>query len=271
MKTSLLVVASLCLGLSALPACGAGSSREKVSLAYPGSDARDVSDHLSQAITDAGMSPNCKDRKFCKFKFNEQGTVHYKLLKRDPVLLLEIAADVPEEERGKLEREMTKLAQEIWGKASDVALTREKEDKQAKAEREAREAELDAEKHKVDTEARLELERIAAEERKNKEKNAAEEKSAAEAAMKVTDKISFEAKLNGGAALKVEQPEGAVCTTLSDNANVSKSLEVPFQIETTPGSFYTVECVLPKGATWRKKVQTKERFVTVVSLTQGGK
>ena len=109
MKTSLLVVASLCVGLSALPACGAGSSREKVSLAYPGSDARDVSDHLSQAITDAGMSPNCKDRNFCKFKFNEQGTVHYKLLKRDPVLLLEIADDVPEEERGNMFHSSTGL------------------------------------------------------------------------------------------------------------------------------------------------------------------
>ncbi|NUP08480.1 MAG: hypothetical protein HOW73_20720 [Polyangiaceae bacterium] len=266
---SKLALGVVSLVLVALPACG-GGSRERVSLSYAGEDARKTTDALSAAITSAGHSPECRDGKFCKFRYNEYGTVHYKLSKRDPLLLIEVKADEMEDnERFKLEREMTKIAQDIWNEASDVALKQENENKRAAAERKAHEDEMDAERHRVDTEAQLERERIASQERIENGKKQAEAEKKAEDDAKIHEDIGVEAKPSGGAALKMESPEGAVCNIVSDNTSRSKSLEVPFQIETTPGTYYTVECVLPSGSPWRKKIQTKERFVTVVKLTQG--
>lgn len=256
------------LGLLALSACG-NTSKGKVSLAYPGEDARNTADALSAAITEHGHSPNCRDRKFCKFKYNEFGTVHFKLTKKDPVLVLEIEGEIEDDERFKLEQEMTKVAQDIWDSASSQSIEKEKTERAAKDEKERREDEMDLERERIASAERIEKEKLGAEKEKKQEETRVEQAKADEAAKKITESITFEPKQNGGAALKVEEPEGAVCSTQSDNSNYTKSLEVPFQVEAIPGSYYTVECVLPSGTPWRKKIQTKDRMVTVVKLVQG--
>lgn len=266
-------VVSVCL--MALPGCGA--SKEKVSLAYSGDDARNTADALEAAITDAGQSPNCRDRKFCKYKFNDVAVVHYKLLKRDPVLVLEISGDdMDDSDRFKLEQDMTKEAQEIWSKASSSALEKEENAKTAKADKEKEEADREAERHKVDTAAALERERLATEERiagkklrTEAEKEATRKKAALIKSMKVSDTVTHEAKPNRGAGLRVETPEGAFCTVISDQTQAMQELEIPFQVDTDPGIFYAVDCTMANGAKWRKKLQAKDRKVTVVNLAQG--
>ncbi|MFO0553510.1 MAG: hypothetical protein U0271_34325 [Polyangiaceae bacterium] len=252
----------------ALTACGSAGFKQKVSLSYAGDDARDTTDELSSAISEAGMAPLCKNGKFCKFDYKGQGSVHFKLTKSNPTLVIHIDGELPDEERSALEQKMTSLGQEIWTKAAEVSVAKEAEQKRVAAEERKHREEMELERERIASAERVETERLRAESAPvaGTTEGTTTGDQAPAAPTKVTDSIQFEPKSNGGAALKVEQPEGAVCNTQSDNADSVRSLEVPFQIEATPGAFYTVDCALPYGLTWRKKVQAKERFVTTIVL-----
>jgi hypothetical protein len=261
------------LSLTAV-ACGA---REKVSLAYPGEDARQSTHELSQAISDRGLAPICKTGKFCKFSYSGGGTVHFKLTKREPMLVLDTPEEMEPDARAKMESEMRELAMSIWKDVSTVALAKEKEARKVAEAREAAERKRDDERYRMNTEARLESERIQAQ-RDIANANAAAagaeraaaERAAAEqaAAMQVYERFSFESRARGS-ALRVELPEAAYCKVKGDQGDAQRTLEIPFQIETFTGSFTTIDCDLGQGSQWRRKLQARAGQVTVVQLFVG--
>jgi hypothetical protein len=274
------VLSTVAVGLVAfLSAC---ASREKVSLAYAGKDARNSAEQLSRAISERGLSPVCKERKFCKFEHEGGGTVHFKLTKDEPILVLETPEDLTPEVREQLQAEMREVAMAIWKDASSVALAEESEATRLELAREEEERRRDDEKYRLNTAARLESERIQAQKEIESSKVAALEAeranqaradaaaAAAAAASEVREQLSYEAR-SRGSAIRVELPEAAQCSVKNDQGNgPAKMLEIPFQIETWGGSYTTVECDLGPNSRWRKKLQAKDGQTTVVRLSIGG-
>lgn len=249
-------VIALTLALSAgVAACG--GVRETVPLQYPG-DARSTSGALSEAISRRGYAPICEQGEYCKFQYGAQGTIHFKLKPRSVVLAIDVkdGDDLAPEDLQKLQADMRKLAGDIWAEAVPVAMAREAEARQA-AERERAEAQRRAEEQ-----ARIDAQRRAEEE-------AARAEAERQAALVVYDAVDLE-PYPRGAAFKVLTPEGITCRVEGDSSwSAPKQLEVPFQIPGLRDVYYTFECQLSGGMAWRKKLQAKDGYLTVVRLSQG--
>jgi hypothetical protein len=266
MNTSSLARAAL---VSTFVLASAGcAARSSSPLSYPGDDARNVSDALANAISQHGHMPVCKTGRFCKFEYNERGTVHFKLKKTGVVLAVDLDEDGLEPtELSKMQAEMNTLAREIWKDASKVALDKEKEAKRVEAERRAAERAQEEAQREANALARAEADRAAAEQQAQVDADKAEADRVA--ALQVWDSVGFE-RLPRGAAMRVEQPEGAICRIQGDASwTQAKQLEVPFQLDAARGTFYTFDCELGGGVVWHKKLQAKDGYVSVVRLSQG--
>lgn len=249
-------------------AAACGGVRETMPLQYPG-DGRTTADSLGEAISRRGYGPTCKPREYCKFQYGAQGTIHFKLKPGSVVVAIDVAKgdDMPPAELQKLQADMRKLAQEIWDEARPVAMAREeaarKADEQARIEAARRaegQARIDAQR-RAEEQARLDAQRRADE--------AARLEAERQAALVVYDAVTLEA-YGRGAAFKILTPEGITCRVEGDSAWAApKQLEVPFQIPALRDVYYTFECPLSQGASWRKKLQAKDGYLTVIRLSQG--
>ena len=238
-----------------LTACGS-SVRESRPLNYPGNSVS-AAEALQESIAKRGFRPVCRPREYCKFNYAEQVTLHFKIKPGRMTLQVDVEGgeEMPPADLQKLVAQMNALGEEIWNEAMPVALAREEEIRKQEA---AQRAEWERQ--------RAEAARVEAERRRAEEERLARERE--EAARVVYPEITEVAGARG-AAFHFVLPEGAVCTVTDDRAPGSQEVEIPFQIKATRDVYYTFECGMPLGVTWRQKLQAKNGVVVTVRLYQG--
>lgn len=252
---SIALALPLALSIS-LVACGSGV-RESRPLQYPGNSVS-AAEALEASIAKRGFRPTCKPREYCKFKYAEQVSLHFKIKPGRLTLQIDVEGgeEMPPADLQKLVAQMNALGEEIWSEAMPVALAREEEIGRAEA---AQRAERDRQRAEA---ARVEAERQRAE-------AARLEAERQEAARVVYPEIT-NVPGGKGAAFHFLLPERSVCQVEGDSSwTAPRQIEIPFQIKAIRDVYYTFECAMPLGVTWRQKLQAKDGTVVTVRLYQG--
>ncbi|MBW1808802.1 MAG: DUF4476 domain-containing protein [Deltaproteobacteria bacterium] len=69
---------------------------------------------------------------------------------------------------------------------------------------------------------------------------------------------------------KVVSPEGAKCNVKSDSSWFGeKDFEVPFKFKAQAKYYYTFDCLLPSGLRWRKKLEPKANYTSIIKIGAG--
>ena len=69
---------------------------------------------------------------------------------------------------------------------------------------------------------------------------------------------------------KVVTPEGAKCNVKSDSSFFGeKDFEVPFKFKAQAKYYYTFDCLLPSGQRWRKKLEPKPNYTSIIKIGAG--
>ncbi|MEZ4301058.1 MAG: hypothetical protein R3B70_39345 [Polyangiaceae bacterium] len=139
--------ASMIILLAAMALASCGRARHTTKLAYPGKPEATLAP-IEAEIAAQGYKPVCKDGEYCHFLASPDVRVHFKVAKKNIVLLVDVlnAKDMPEGKVAELTAGGERVGHAIWEKASAAAVQRERDaEAQAKAEQ-ARKAEEDARK-----------------------------------------------------------------------------------------------------------------------------
>ena len=263
MRSGILVVAVA----AAMWLCACGGVRESRPLQYPG-NSLSAAEALGAAISKRGFVPSCKPREYCKFKYAEPVTLHFKIKPGRVTLAVDVdgGEDMAPADLQKLVGQMMALGEEIWNEARPMALAQEEELRKAEelrraeAERQAAIARAEWERRAAEA-ARVEAERQAAE--------AARLEAERQAAARVVyPEVTYVAAK--GAAFHFVLPEQSVCQVEGDTSWTGpRQIEIPFQIRAIRDVYYTFDCQLPLGVVWHQKLQAKDGFVATVRLYQG--
>ncbi|MEZ4313843.1 MAG: hypothetical protein R3F14_37965 [Polyangiaceae bacterium] len=134
--------ASMMILLAAMALASCGRARHTTKLAYPGNPEATLAP-IEAEIAAQGYKPVCKGGEYCHFLASPDVRVHFKVAKKDIVLLVDVlnAKDMPQGKVAELTAGGERVGYAIWEKASAAAAQRERDaEAQAKAE-EARKAE----------------------------------------------------------------------------------------------------------------------------------
>lgn len=115
---------------TALLACD--TVRETKSLAYPGNGTF-ATEPIAEVLNKRGYQPICSPREFCKFKYNDRITIHFKVKSAQIVIAVDVVdgKKLPPAELQRLIAEGRKVGEEIFNEARPAALAREEDARRA--------------------------------------------------------------------------------------------------------------------------------------------